>query len=107
MKLIVIGGSGFVGRNILNQMDEKRALDLSVKMLLYPYYNGYDDPSNYSKYHYHREGLLAKIPSVRYEKGLVMIREEDLDTVVSFIKKYNADLPLFLPSGILLPVVLL
>ena len=27
---------------LLNYMDEKKALDLSVKMLLYPYYNGYD-----------------------------------------------------------------
>ncbi len=62
----------------------------SVDRMLRKLY-GYDDPSNYSKYHYHREGLLERIPSVRYEKGLVMIREEDLDTVVSFIKKYNAD----------------
>ncbi len=52
---------------------------------------GYDDPSNYSKYHYHREGLLETIQSVRYEKGMVMIREEDLDTVVSFIRKYRTD----------------
>ena len=62
----------------------------SVDRMLRKLY-GYDDPSNYSKYHYHREGLLETIPSVRYEKGLVMIREEDLDTVVSFIRKHRAD----------------
>lgn len=51
-------------------------------------FHGYDDPSNYSKYHYHREGLLETIPSVRYEKGMVMMREEDLDTVESLIRKH-------------------
>ena len=66
--------------------EKKSSVDRMLRKLY-----GYDDLSNYSKYHYHREGLLERIPSVRYEKGLVMIREEDLDTVVSFIKKYKTD----------------
>ncbi|MGC8580817.1 MAG: hypothetical protein ACP5MW_00515, partial [Thermoplasmata archaeon] len=51
---------------------------------------GHDDKSNYSKYTYHRTGLLETIPSIRYEGGIIMIRKEDLDKVVTLLNKYKA-----------------
>lgn len=51
---------------------------------------GYDSPSNYGKYHYKRKGLLDDIPSVRYERGIFMVRGEDTVAIRGFLKKSGA-----------------
>ena len=52
---------------------------------------GYNTYSNYSKYNRHRTGFLEEIPSVRYEKGMIMIREADLERLRDLVSEYGAE----------------
>lgn len=42
------------------------------------------------KYRYHRHGLLDDIPHRKLAKGVVLVFEDDLETVVGFLEGYNA-----------------
>jgi hypothetical protein len=48
---------------------------------------GHNSPSNYGRYHYKRRGLLDSIPSVRYERGIFLVRAVDAGTITEFLKK--------------------
>ncbi len=48
---------------------------------------GYNSPSNYGRYHYKRKGVLDRIPSVRYERGIFLVRGTDVATITEFLKK--------------------
>ena len=52
---------------------------------------GYDTYSNYSQYNRHKKGLLEEIPSVVYERGIIMIREEDVKKVEELVREYGAE----------------
>ena len=52
---------------------------------------GYDTYSNYSQYNRHKKGLLEEIPSVVYERGVIMIREEDVKKVEELVREYGAE----------------
>lgn len=52
---------------------------------------GYNSFSNYSRYNKRVKGLVDDFPSIRYDRGIVMIRNEDLKKVEGLIKKYGAD----------------
>lgn len=42
------------------------------------------------KYHYHRPGLLDDIPHRKLLRGVVVINTKDLETVLEFLKGYDA-----------------
>lgn len=52
---------------------------------------GYNSFSNYSRYNKRVNGLMDDLPSIRYDRGVVMIRERDLSKLEKIIKKYGAD----------------
>lgn len=52
---------------------------------------GYNSFSNYSRYNKRINGLMDALPSIRYDRGIVMIRERDLVELERLIKKYGAD----------------
>ncbi len=70
-----------------NSMKKRKSRVNSLFRKLY----GYDTHSNYNQYNKRKKGLLEEIPSVRYEKGMIMIRETDLEKVKSLISEYGAD----------------
>ena len=47
---------------------------------------GYVDRSQFGRYRYEREGLLSRIPHVRMIRGVLIIREEDLEAVHKFLR---------------------
>lgn len=53
---------------------------------------GQDSSSHGGKYQYHRHGLLDDIPHRKLLRGVVIIRTEDVHTVVEFLKPYNAEI---------------
>jgi hypothetical protein len=60
---------------------------------------GYTDFSNKSQYKYHRKGLLSEIPHIKIIRSVVIVRNEDCNRIVDFLKKYNATI--FVKSVIL------
>jgi len=53
---------------------------------------GQDATSHGGKYKHHRRGLLEDIPHIRLIRGVVIVREVDLEGVVDFLNQYNAEL---------------
>jgi hypothetical protein len=51
---------------------------------------GYTDFSNKSRYKYYRKGLLSEIPHIKLIRSVVIVRNEDCNQVIAFLKKYNA-----------------
>jgi len=51
---------------------------------------GQDTNSHNGKYHYHRPGLLDDIPHRKLLRGVVVINTNDLETVLEFLKIYDA-----------------
>ncbi len=70
-----------------NSMKKRKSRVNSLFRRLY----GYETHSNYNQYNKRKKGLLEEIPSVRYEKGMIMIRETDLEKVKDMISEYGAD----------------
>ena len=52
---------------------------------------GYNSFSNHGRYNRRIKGLMDEIPAIRYDRGIVMIRENDLLKVKRLIKEFGAD----------------
>ena len=52
---------------------------------------GYNSFSNYSRYNKRVNGLIDDLPSIRYDRGIVMIREGDLSKLEKVIRRYGAE----------------
>jgi len=52
---------------------------------------GQKTSSHKGKYHYRRKGLLDEIPAHRLIRGVIIVRDEDSDTVVSFLEGYDTE----------------
>ena len=53
--------------------------------------HGYKDRSNRGRYLYDREGLLERIPHLQLQKGVLLLREGDVEPVVRLLEKYGAE----------------
>jgi len=53
--------------------------------------NGYKDLSNKGRYLYSRQGLLDKIPHLQLQKGVLLLREKDTQTLIEILQKYGAE----------------
>ncbi len=53
---------------------------------------GQDTSSWGGKYRYHRYGLLDDIPYRKLTRGVIIINIKDLETVLEFLKKYDAQI---------------
>ena len=51
---------------------------------------GQDSSSWGGKYRYHRPGLLNNIPHRKLLRGVIVINKKDLETVLEFLKGYDA-----------------
>ncbi len=52
---------------------------------------GQQTNSHKGKYHYRRKALLDDIPAHRLIRGVIIVREEDSDRVVSFLEGYDTE----------------
>ena len=51
---------------------------------------GREKPSGGGKYSFHHEGLLERIPHRRLIRGVVILRERDLEEVERFLRGWRA-----------------
>ena len=51
---------------------------------------GYNDKSNKGKYSYERPGFISKFRHINLLRGLIIVRLEDAEEIMSFLKRYNA-----------------
>ncbi|OWP55571.1 MAG: hypothetical protein B2I17_04645 [Thermoplasmatales archaeon B_DKE] len=65
----------------------KNGMERREQARIYRKLYGYRSSSNYGKYHYTVKGLLDTIPSVRYEDGNFIIRENDFPVVKKFLNE--------------------
>jgi len=65
----------------------KNGMERREQARIYRKLYGYRSSSNYGKYHYSVKGLLDTIPSVRYEDGNFIIRENDFPVVKKFLNE--------------------
>ena len=52
---------------------------------------GQKTSSHRGKYHYRRKGLLDEIPAHRLIRGVIIVREEDKDKILSFLDGYETE----------------
>jgi len=64
----------------------KHRTDLFVKK-----FYGQEGTTGHGKYHFRRGGLLDGIPHRRLIRGVIIIRREDEEKVVGFLKQYDAE----------------
>lgn len=57
------------------------------KTLLHKALYGYRDHSNNGRYKYEREGLLSKIPSIKLNRGVFIIKQKDSNKIMPILKK--------------------
>jgi hypothetical protein len=55
--------------------------------MIYRKLYGYRSSSNYGKYHYDVKGILDSIPSIRYEDGNFIVKEEDFPIIRKFLEE--------------------
>lgn len=72
---------------IFNLPSKKKNVELSK--FCQKFY-GQDTSSWGGKYHYHRPGLLDDIPHRKLLRGVVVINTKDLEIVLEFLKRYDA-----------------
>ncbi|MDO9537416.1 MAG: hypothetical protein Q7J68_03755 [Thermoplasmata archaeon] len=51
---------------------------------------GQNTSSHDGKYHYRRHGLLDDISYRKLSRGVILVNEDDLDSVLEFLEKYEA-----------------
>jgi len=52
---------------------------------------GQDTSSHKGKYHHHKRGLLEDIAHIRLVRGVIILKEVDLEKVLSFLNEYDAE----------------
>lgn len=52
---------------------------------------GQDTTTHNGKYRHHKRGLLEDIAHVRLIRGVIILQEKDLDTVLKFLDEFNAE----------------
>lgn len=53
---------------------------------------GYLDRSSNYRYRYERKGFLDDYLYIKPHKGVIVVRKEDAEPILSFLKSYNAEI---------------
>ena len=53
---------------------------------------GQNSSSHGGKYQYHREGFLEDIPYRKLIRGVIIIKNQDIDKIISFLEDYSAEI---------------
>ncbi len=52
---------------------------------------GQDSMSWNGRYKFHRKGIMEEIPFRKFIRGVIIIRESDLDRIISYLSGYRAE----------------
>jgi len=52
---------------------------------------GQDASSHGGKYRHHKRGLLEDVAHIKLLRGVIILKEIDLEKIVSFLNEYNAE----------------
>lgn len=74
---------------LINYKSLKRSKSAAVMLCKKLY--GYKDFSNKGKYRYTRKGLLDEISYVKLAKSVFILKEQDVESFISLLKKYKID----------------
>jgi len=53
---------------------------------------GYESKSHYGQYSYKKKGFLEDYRHINPLRGVLIVREEDAEGIISFLKDYDAEL---------------
>ncbi len=53
---------------------------------------GYKMKSNYGRYTYEKKGFLDNYPFIKPQRGVIIVRSEDVGEIISFLGSYNAEI---------------
>lgn len=84
----VIDNSKMNGAIIIYQIQN---LSQAKKVKFGREFRGYTDKSNKGQYEYYREGLLDEIPHRKFIPGVLLIRRQDREKMLDFMKEYNIE----------------
>ena len=65
--------------------------DPNVASFLVKKLYGQKTTSHKGKYHYRRKGLLDEIPAHKLIRGVIIVREEHKDKILSFLEGYDTE----------------
>lgn len=66
-------------------------LEKPIRAKFFRDFYGYQDKSQFGRYHYHRDGFLKKtqIPYIKLNRAVMIIRPKDKYRVISFLKPFG------------------
>lgn len=53
---------------------------------------GYFDRSHNYRYQYQRKGFIENFPHIKILRGVIVVKIEDANEIVSFLESYNAEI---------------
>ncbi len=53
---------------------------------------GYLDRSHNYRYQYKRKGFIENIPHIKLLRGVIIVKKEDANEIILFLKSYNAEI---------------
>lgn len=67
-------------------------LKKSVRAKFFRDFYGYEDKSQFGRYHYQRQGFLEKvnIPYIKLNRAVMIIRPENRPRAIAFLKKWGS-----------------
>ena len=71
-----------------------RVLPQTTKNLMNKFcreFYGYEAKSHYGQYTYKKKGFLEDFRHIKPLRSVLIVREEDADGIISFLREYNAE----------------
>ena len=53
---------------------------------------GYIDRSHNHRYQYQRKGFIENFPHIKVLRGVIVVKIEDANEIISFLESYNAEI---------------
>ena len=80
----------YIGKIIVFKMAP--ANDRSTMNRFCRQFYGYLDRSSNYRYRYQRRGFLDDYPYIKPHKGVLVVRKEDAEDIISFLESYSAEI---------------
>jgi hypothetical protein len=87
----IMQGKLVVFRVYKNAKSEAQTSPTFINRFVQKFY-GQDTTNHGWKYKHHRHGLMEDIAHIKLIRGVIIIRADDLATVLNFLNEYNAEI---------------
>ena len=81
---------GSVGKIIVYKLSATNDRS-SMKRFCRQFYGYLDRSCNY-RYQYQRRGILDEYPHLKLQRGVLVVRKEDAEPIISFLESYNSEI---------------